>query len=274
MELAGVSDFVKNRSELQDNVSEFAVGAFIYLSANNGAYSKHNSQTNNNGLQGHAHYLADELNIALIETGESNFTFCGKWDDCSGLKDPVTSVAIDSLEKDRKSSKYNHVNWEDYFARHPFPPGKYLVENYFSVPDSAKNDLCKRAGYNSSCFSVPTYDNQNQYIPPIPCNEKELKSPYTSCDLIFSQKAPFRYAFLMANGGMSHFDQINAFLRQFKEDPVFKRRWEDAIAKDVFLKLSTSKTRKVEKDWIMTRIEFNPTLFCQYARPNSELFSQ
>lgn len=303
MELARVSDFAKNRSELQDHVADSAVGAFVYLSSNNGRYARLTSQTNNNALQNYAGYLAEERSAALIETGASNFLFCA-WDNCAGLQDPVTGAVIKSADDNgrysntrlrkmyyvegivdpddfkhdsHRQSSYSspspaYVNWTEYFERHPFSPGAFFLENYFSVPDSAKKTLCDKAGFETDCFAVPKYDRQNHFIPPAQCNINDMK-----CNGKFSLQAPFRYAFLMANNGMcgnSCMDDINAMLRKLRDDPFFKRRWEDAIAKDIFLKLSTSKTRKVEKDWITTRIEFNPSLFCQYARPNSELLSQ
>lgn len=168
---------------------------------------------------------------------------------------------------------YNpYISWPFYFDHQPFPGGSFISENYFSVPESAKKDLCLKAGFEENCFGLPQYTYQNQFIPPEKCDIRGM-----DCNYAFSLQAPYRYQFLMARNGMcasSCISDINSLLKGLKEDPFLKRKWEDAIAKDIFLKLSTSKTKKVEKDWVVTRTEFNPTLFCQYARPNSELLSK
>lgn len=303
MELARVSELVKVRSELQDRIADYNVAAFLYLSSNSGQFSKYSSRTKNQGLSRHAEYLADERSASLIETGNSNFTSC-IWDECAGLKDPVTGAIIKSandngrysnmrlrkmyyvegiidtndmkFDKHRQSSNSSpspaYVEWGEYFERHPFPAGDFLADNYFVVPDSAKKSLCAKAGFEADCFGPPRYDFHNELIVPNKCDIQDM-----GCNLAFALMAPYRYQFLLDNKGMcgnSCMSDINSLLKGLKEDPFLKRKWEDAIAKDIFLRLSISKTRKVEKNWIVTRTEFNPTLFCQYARPNSELLSQ
>lgn len=303
MDLARVSELVKVRSELQDRIADYNVGAFLYLSSNNGEFSKHSSRTNNQGLSRLAEYLADERSASLIETGKSNFTSC-IWSECAGLKDPVTGAVIkgagdngrysnvrlrkmyyvegivnpnDMKFDQHRQSSYSspspaYVEWGEYFERHPFPAGNFLADNYFAVPDSAKKDLCARAGFEENCFGPPRYDFHNELIVPNKCNIRDM-----NCNLAFALMAPFRYQFLLDKNGMcgnTCMSDINSLLKGLKEDQLLKRKWEDAIAKDIFLRLSISKTRKVEKDWIVTRTEFNPTLFCQHARPNSDLLSQ
>lgn len=294
MELARVSQFVQNHSELQDRVIDSAIGAFVYLSSDDRKLS-------NGPLQDYANYLASERSAALIETGASNFLFCA-WGDCTGLKDPVTHAIVKSAEDNRRYSNLQlrkmyyvegivdpddmkfdthrrssygypspaYVEWNDYFDRHPFPGGNFLTENYFSIPESKKKELCISAGYDEDCYEIPKFDFHNKYILPKACKVKQ-----SECEYEFSFEAPFRYKFLLSRNGLGGlFDSINHLLTDLNKDPFLKKEWENVITKDIFLTLSKSITRKVEKDWIITRIEWNPTLFCQYARPTSELFSK
>ncbi len=189
-----------------------------------------------------------------------------------GIIDPTDSKFTQHRMSSYSAPSPAYVEWKDYLERHPFPGGEFLTENYFVVPESSRKELCKKAGFETDCFAPPKYDFHNDLVTPLSCNIRDGK-----CSVAFQNLSPFRYQFLMNNNGMcssSCLDDINAMLRKIKTDPFFRRQWEDAIAKDIFLKLSISSTRKVEKDWITTRTEWNPTLFCQYARPNSELLSQ
>lgn len=305
MEMSRVSEFVKLRSELQDSVTRSFVPGVLFLSSNAGKYSSQSRNQKNSALNPSARYLAEERSAALTETGASNFLFC-IWDECEGLKDPVTNAVI-RKEKDKRRSSVSstpprpmyyvegiidpseskfdwhrqssfsapspaYVEWKDYFERHPFPAGDFLADHYFAVPESRQSDLCVKAGFEKDCFAAPKYDFHNDLVTPLSCNIRDGK-----CRVEFASLAPHQYEFLMNNNGMcgtSCLDDINTMLAKIKNDPHFRLQWESAIAKDIFLKLSVSTTRKVEKDWNITRIEWNPTPFCQYAHPNSDLLSQ
>lgn len=305
MELSRVSELAKARSELQDNVSQSFIPGLIFLSSNGGQYASHSRNQRNAALNQSARYLAEERSAALTETGPSNFIFC-IWDECEGLKDPLTGAVI-SKEKSKKRSgvsstpprpmyyvegiidptdrKFDwhrqsnfsapspaYVNWKDYFERRPFSAGNFLAEKYFVIPESKQKELCSQAGFDADCFAPPKYDFHNDLITPLSCNIRDGK-----CRVEFARLAPHRYEFLMNNNGMcgtSCLDDANTMLKKMKDDPHFRLQWESAIAKDIFLKLSVSTTRKVEKDWNITRIEWNPTPFCQYAHPNADLLSQ
>lgn len=305
IDVSRVSELVKHRSELQDNVVQFFVPGLVFLSSNDGKYSSQSRDQKNAALNPSASYLAEERSAALTETGSSNFVFC-IWDECRGLKDPVTGSVISKEEArlrssvssskprpmyyvegiiDPTESKFDwhrqssfsapspaYVDWKDYFERRPFLAGKFLSDHYFVVPETKRRDLCEKAGFEKECFASPRYDFHNELVTPLSCNIRDGK-----CRVEFQALTPYRYEFLMNNNGMcgtSCLNDTNIMLKKMKEDPHFKLQWESAIAKDVFLKLSVSTTRKVEKDWNITRIEWNPTLFCQYAQPKSDLLSQ
>lgn len=305
MEISRVSELVKIRSELQDNISNAFVPGLIFLSSNGGKYSSHSRDQENAALNQSAQYLAEERSASLTETGSSNFISC-IWDECEGLKDPITGAVI-SKEKDKRRSSVSStpprpmyyvegiidpteskfdwhrqsnfsapspafVDWKDYLERRPFSAGRFFSENYFVVPESKRTELCGKAGLEKDCFAAPKYDFHNDLVTPLSCNIRDGK-----CRVEFASLAPYRYEFLMNNNGIcgtSCLDDTNAMLKKIKDDPHFRRQWESAIAKDIFLKFSVSTTRKVEKEWIITRIEWNPTPFCQYAHPNSDLLSQ
>lgn len=305
IEVARVSELAKARSELQDNVVQSFVPGLIFLSSNGGKYSSQSRTQKNAALSPSARYLAEERSAALTETGVSNFLFC-IWDECEGLKDPITDAAI-SKEKDKRRSSVSstpprpmyyvegiidptdskfdwhrqssfsapspaYVDWKDYFERRPFFAGEFMSDNYFVVPEARRNEICQKAGFEKDCFAFPKYDFHNDLVTPLSCNIRDGK-----CRGEFATLSPYRYEFLMNNNGMcgtSCLDDTNSMLKKMKGDPHFRLQWESAIVKDIFLKLSVSTTRKVEKDWIITRIEWNPTPFCQYAHPNSDLISQ
>lgn len=304
-EISRVSELVKTRSELQENVSQSFVPGLIFLSSNGGKYSSHSRSQVNAALNQFARYLAEERSASLTETGSSNFISC-IWDECEGLKDPVTGAII-RKEKDKRRSSVSstpprpiyyvegiidpseskfdwhrqssfsapspaYVDWKDYLERRPFPAGQFLSKNYFVVPEAKRGDLCQQAGFEKDCFAAPKYDFHNDLVTPLSCNIRDGK-----CRVEFATLAPHRYEFLMNHNGMcgtTCLDNTNAMLKKMKDDPHFRLQWESAIAKDIFLKLSVSTTRKVEKDWNVTRIEWNPTPFCQYAHPNADLLSQ
>lgn len=295
MPLEEVAGFAKNRTEAQDRTADAFVGGLLFLSSSD--------RKKIVGLKKLGDILSEERSASLIETGPSNFISCSN-PDCSKLSDPVNSAIVKTAGDNGRYSNYQlrpiyyvegiidpddykydghrhssysypsaaYVDWQDYFERHTFIGGDFLVENYFAVPDSVKKSLCKEVGRDADCFGPPKYEHHNEYIPPKKCDIRDGK-----CLSDFATRSPFQYLFLMDQVvmcGNSCFDNINKFLTEFKENPFLRQKWEDAIAKDIFLQISISKTRKVEKDWIVTRIEWNPTLFCQYARPNSDLLSQ
>ncbi|MFP5492666.1 MAG: hypothetical protein ACLGG0_14270 [Bacteriovoracia bacterium] len=305
IELSKVSDLVKHRSDLQDNVTDSFVGGLIYLSSNNGSYSSQSRSQHNHALNPQARYLAEERSAALIETGASNFIFC-IWDECQGLKDPQTGSEIqkyydsdfaqragapvrpmyyvegivdasDSRYNDHKTSSYNapspaYVEWSDYFERRPFAGGNLLNQHYFNIPVSKRSEFCLKAGLEKNCFELPKYDFRNDIVTFLSCNIRG-----GDCLTELQKNAPFRFQFLSDNNGLcgtSCRDDINTMLEKLRNDPHFRLQWEDAISKDIFLKVSTSITRKVEKNWIIHRIEWNPTFFCQYARPKADLITQ
>ena len=290
MEISKVSEFVKNRSDLQDRVSNNFVKSILFKSANakNSLESIKAFDTN--------------LDQGFIETDSHNYIYCVEGD-CTGLKDPLNNKVVSrkgdpdfldgnlrfmyyvegiidpndsQFRKHRLSQQYggegnSFLDWDEYFNRNPFPGGNFLTENYFVIPDSTKKDFCIRAGYIEDCFATPKFDFHNDYIIPVTCSESK-----TVCEDYFRINSPFRYEFLLKHSALcanSCIDPLNELLAKFKSDPFLKRDWEDAITKDIFLKLSVSQSRKVEKKWIITRIEWNPTLFCKYANPITDLYT-
>lgn len=285
LEVSRVSDFAKNRSDLQDRVSDHFVKALLFKSSDAKALKPF-----------------DELLISgFIETGSSNFIFC-IGNDCLGLKDPITKKVVSRrgdgkyLDRNRCSMYYvegiidpddsqfrqhrldqqyggkcnSFVEWTDYVNRNSFG-GEFLAEHYFSISQSAKRDLCARAEIESDCFGSPRFNGYN-FITPQRCDIRN-----SACLNSFANEFPHQYQFLMDRNGMCGSrctSEIDDLIKGLKDDSFLKQKWEDAVARDLFLKLSTSTTRKVEKDWVIHRIEFNPTLFCKYAQPNSDLRSK
>mgnify|MGYP001604016377 CR=1 FL=1 len=190
MPIADVSKFSTARSELEGNVSKYFVGALLYLNSNNGHYSVRSSSLKNQALQIHASYIVGK---GLIETGPSNFVFC-ILDDCTGLKDPVTGATIKLANEkgpysnkilnkmyfveniiDPTDTKYvdyrltgarsnpAYIDWSDYFDRHPFPGSMFLINNYFSVPEMQKTQVCEESGLNKDCFTYPKSSDISNY---------------------------------------------------------------------------------------------------------------
>ncbi len=175
VDISRVSDLIKHRSDLQDNVVQSFVPGLIFLSSNDGKYESQSRNQKNAALNQSARYLAEERSAALTETGVSNFLFC-IWDECEGLRDPITSKVI-SKEKDKRRSSVSstpplpmyyvegiidpteskfdwhrqssfsvpspaYVDWKDYFERRPFLAGDFLLDHYFAVPETKRRDLC------------------------------------------------------------------------------------------------------------------------------------
>lgn len=304
LELAKTANFVKTRADLQENISNGFVHSLIYLSANNGHYTTQSSYQKNLALNKFAYYLADERSASLIETGPANFISCTGVD-CENLKDPINNKMVkkyydtefakragsstrpiyyvegiidptDSQFQTHMTSTFSnpspaYIEWSEYFRRNPFNGGGLLSNNYFKLPESKKSELCQKASFNKDCFNFPKYDSQLKLVTSNDCSND------SDCLAQSWSSSPFKMQFIQDNNGLcglSCKDDINIFLKKLSSDPYFKLDWENTITKDILLKLSISTTRKVEKDWITSRIEWNPTLFCQYAKPGSELISQ
>lgn len=162
------------------------------------------------------------------------------------------------------------VYWDEYFERNPFDGGPLLANIYIKLSESKKSEICKMSGLSNDCFDLPKYDYQNRFVTSPTCDQGQ------KCLTEAWNLTPFKMQFLQDNNGLcgsNCIDDISTMLKKLNEDPYFKLQWESAIAKDLFLNLSTTSTRKVEKDWVITRFEWNPSLFCQHAKAITDLNS-
>jgi hypothetical protein len=121
-----------------------------------------------------------------------------------------------------------------------FNLGQFLVSHYYSVPESEQADLCRKAGFPDDCFASPKVTSEQPFDPLKMC---------AAC----VRPASF--------GLLSHGKQLDGIIDQ------------SAHALDLILKASTHVSKKIEGDWITSRIDFDPTLLCRYAKPESDFYT-
>jgi hypothetical protein len=222
---------------------------------------------------------------STIRTGPFNFLLCERTA-CRGLTDPVTGKKI-SVGSYRLYGAQSECDWyyvrgvddpyEDPLCRRSlydhnrfmadtgFHDGTMLNDIYLAVPERDKARLCAMASLGEACFDPPTETSFKVY----------------NSDPAFKTEHPFTDEFLSNNcknclhssycgrGCNERYDLI----RRLKTNADLRLQWENAFSKDLFLKIGTSITKKVQGDWVIYRVEWDPSLFCKYEKPKSDLYT-
>lgn len=160
-----------------------------------------------------------------------------------------------------------YISWSYYLKMNPISAGTFLNDHYFAIPETQKAQLCESAGLNRSCFDDPTESLLNDY-----CSDGS-----------FSRKFPFTDYFIrnfsIAGEGdicrnYNNFFVRKKFLENLKSDGGHTRmQWENAWAKDLLFRGSFKMSKTAETNWVISRGEWDPTPFCKYAKPKSDLLT-
>lgn len=135
-----------------------------------------------------------------------------------------------------------------YMKHSGFNAGWLLANTYLSTPESQKNKLCTEAGLSSDCFNIFTsMENYVKFRGQL-ANDLDVKAQY-----------PFFNSIPGYPDSWSASDKLLA---------------ESAYSKDLALKAGTKITTKIQNEWTVYRITWDPTLFCKYGRPNEEFYTQ
>jgi hypothetical protein len=129
-----------------------------------------------------------------------------------------------------------------------FNPGKFIEEHYFTVPEREHAFLCKKSNLSATCFS---FDRHQLF-------DFESK---------LNADADFRARFPAS----AHFTGHSGPLAKSKMDKLV---WESDYALDLVLLASTNVSKKIEGDWIISRVEFDPNLMCHYAKSKTNLYTR
>lgn len=210
---------------------------------------------------------------AIVRTGPFSFVLASE-DRCDQLIDPISSRKITNEQPKENCRPYCHAKGIDdpkffssfcetsWFDREKFVTetgflGWELVNSghYYSVPERDKSSVCQKSGLKPDCFATPTYETLVEY----------QKNPSLNTDY------PFTNAFLSKYGYNEPKRLQLANALRDRED--FRLQWEDAYSKDLFLKSGTSITKQVQDDWIIYRVEWDPSLFCKYEKSASDLYT-
>lgn len=141
-----------------------------------------------------------------------------------------------------------------------FRGGSMLNINYFSVPESQLASVCAAAKLNENCFMPPTEDQLADY-----CKDPGFKKKFPFTEHLMRV---FPGDMCNYNGGA---DARKRFLESFQSDGHQKLFWESALASDLLLASSVNVTKQVANGWIISRIQYDPTLLCKYAKPKTNL---
>lgn len=216
---------------------------------------------------------------SIIRTGPFNFILCDG-EMCSGLVDPnnkkkiiedsgmfgtftsnsgvqLKTFYVDGVDPAIPSSHHEkdqyHFSVKQFFIESGFPGGTIFNEMYFHVSSRERATVCRAAALKDSCFDKiegpKVKDNHDFYS-------------------WFIQLYPFIYS-LRDNAN----DGLKGVYKLKNSDPSIKMAWDDAISKDIFLQAGTKVTKKVQGDWIIYQIRWDPTLFCKYGKPISDLYT-
>lgn len=233
-------------------------------------------------------HIRDRSNLgkqALVRTGPFNFVLSPE-DLCKDLVDPVTNKKI--VYESGKCGEYCFVEGVDdpgffgnnnLFRTYPcqsswfnginlakqtgFRGWDVLSENvYYSVPEREKDTVCEKAGLDKNCFQLPTEKVLETY-------SEQAHDPASS----FYTEYPFTRAFVLNNcpncgHGYAHF-----FVKSLNSSSHLRLQRESAFAKDLFLRAGTQITSRIQGEWIIYRIHWDPSLFCKYAKPTSDFYT-
>jgi hypothetical protein len=197
---------------------------------------------------------------------QNNFAVCAVPSECENLKypNPKDSTPISFGRHDFLYSNYSAANTResyprdrgrqgllDYLLDSGFGAGRFLETHYFDVPDRDKASVCAAAGLSASCYE---FKNEDSFI----AFRNQLQS---GDDHTLRVKFPFL--------------SVSEFKRQSLEilnsDPAAKLDWQSALSKDLFIMASTKTSKAIQGDWIIHRIEWDPTLFCKYGKSINDL---
>jgi hypothetical protein len=131
--------------------------------------------------------------------------------------------------------------------------GALSKERYLSVPESDRPSVCKAAGAPERCFDPPKVATDRSL---------KLEGLARGAASLICKDAPMRGA---SGTGCVNWTNASSF-----SSGVGKARWEDAMATWIFLNLTVKTSKKIEKEWTITQVDFDPTSFCKYARPRSD----
>lgn len=211
-------------------------------------------------IVGNFRYCRRMRRLSVISTGKNSFAVCA-FKDCKNLKDSLTGQVIEdrgdsksmyggerilytSHGKDFASQDMHH--WpdgritQDDTALYSLTGDSFVQSHYFAISGQLKESLCSKAGLRANCFKVPEdADEKRKY-------RKELEGRGF-------ELAAFRLVTKLSG-------------------PAWTRSFESALLLDMSLSLDKKVSKKIEGEWQIIRIEWNPQLLCKTARDESELY--
>lgn len=160
-----------------------------------------------------------------------------------------------------------YISWIYYLKMNPISAGTFLNDHYFSIPDPQKPQLCEFAGLNRSCFDDPSESMLNDY-----CSDGSFARKFPFTDYFIRNFSISGEGDICRND--NNFFVRREFIESLKSDGGHTRMlWESAWAKDLLFRGSVKMTKTAETNWVISRGEWDPTPFCKYAKPKSDLFT-
>ena len=127
-----------------------------------------------------------------------------------------------------------------YILKSGFNMGSFIDSHYFVVPEREQTGLCQKAGYEQKCFEF---------------DKDALMNFVHSADKL-------------------KFPAIHSSGNPYTEGNKLERlQWYSAYSLDLIMTASTKVSKAVQGDWIISRVDFDPSLMCKYAKPLSDLYT-
>jgi len=167
------------------------------------------------------------------------------------------------------ASTYSHQPqgvFPDLILKTGFNPGMFMSQHYFSIPERDRPAICKEAGLASSCFDLPGTESIAAF--------RKSKSGYSDYPNERRFLEHYGSGTPSTSGCQDKFPEYQSdCYGRLSKDPEEKRRWVDAVARDLLTRLSTRISKRVAGDWLIYRIEFDPSNICKYAQTNTNLYT-
>lgn len=129
-----------------------------------------------------------------------------------------------------------------YLKSSGFNAGAFVSQVYLSPTQSGKKELCAEAGLKEDCFEI--------------FRDKEKYYDFTRH---VASTGEARAKFPMFRGAGN-----------FPDNDTARMRAESMLAHDLALLAGTKISTKVNHDWTVYRITWDPTPFCEFGRPSSD----
>lgn len=163
------------------------------------------------------------------------------------------------------STGFDQRSLPAYIAESGYNLGLYLLGHYFSVPERDQPKVCGAAGLVSDCYNF-TEESYRAFKanlagtpPPTVFSDGHTSHNQLDIDLQRSRSLSVLFPATDRTTGSP-----------LDSNQLTRIEWFSSFSRDLILMAAVKVSKKIQGDWVISRIDFDPSLICKYSKPLSD----